>query len=100
MGIMAPFFAYCTVSDLFCQVMETLYANRDTAAEFTQSGDATKPDFSPEELCILKTMFLEMERAIDDIPVESNGSTFDGSFIIDLLAKAQVDRITLDFFLY
>jgi hypothetical protein len=70
--------------------MESLYGNRESAAEFSQSGDGTKPDFSPEELCILKTMFLEVEKAIDDIPVESDGSTFDGGFIVDLLAKAQV----------
>jgi hypothetical protein len=74
--------------------MESLYANGESAADFPQSGDATKPDFSPEELCILKTMFLEMEKAIDDIPVESGGSTFDGSFIVELLAKAQVDSST------
>jgi hypothetical protein len=70
--------------------MESLYENRQPAAEFSQNRDATQPDFSPEELCILKTMFLEMEKAIDDIPVESGGSTFDGAFIIDLLAKADV----------
>ncbi|KDR13998.1 Regulator of telomere elongation helicase 1-like protein [Zootermopsis nevadensis] len=72
------------------QVMENLYENRESAAEFSQIGDTTKPDFSAEELCILKTMFLELEKAIDDIPVESGGSTFYGSFIIDLLAKAGV----------
>jgi hypothetical protein len=74
----------------FLQVMENLYENRDSVAEFSQIGDTTRPDFSAEELCILKTMFLELEKAIDDIPVESGGSTFHGSFIIDLLAKAEV----------
>jgi hypothetical protein len=70
--------------------MENLYENRESATEFSQSGDAAKPDFSPEELCILKTMFLELEKAIDDMQVESDGSTFDGGFIVELLAKAEV----------
>jgi hypothetical protein len=70
--------------------MENLYENRESAAEFSHSGDATKPDFSPEELCILKTMFLELEKVIDDMPVESDGSTFHGGFIVELLAKAEV----------
>lgn len=82
--------AHCTLSCLLCQVMESLYGNGESAAEFSQRGDATQPDFSPEELCILKTVFLEVEKAIDDIPVESGGSTFDGGFIVELLAKAQV----------
>ena len=75
---------------LLCKVMENLYENRETATEFSQTGDATKPDFSPEELCILKTMFLELEKAIDDMPVKSDGSTFHGGFIVELLAKAEV----------
>jgi regulator of telomere elongation helicase 1 len=70
--------------------MESLYETRESAAEFSQNGDTTRPDFSAEELCILKTMFLELEKAVDDIPVESGGSTFHGSFIIDILAKAEV----------
>jgi regulator of telomere elongation helicase 1 len=70
--------------------MENVYENKESAAEFLQNGDTTRPDFSAEELCILKTVFLELEKAIDDIPVESGGSTFHGSFIIDLLAKAEV----------
>jgi len=87
---------YCITSVLYinchllCKVMENLYENRETATEFSQTGDATKSDFSPEELCILKTMFLELEKAIDDMPVQSDGSTFHGGFIVELLAKAEV----------
>jgi hypothetical protein len=41
------------------QVMENLlYENRGSVAEFSQIGDITRPDFSAEELCILKTMLL------------------------------------------
>jgi hypothetical protein len=70
--------------------MENVYENRENTTEFSQTGDGTQPDFSPEELCILKTMFLELEKAIDDMPVESDGSTFHGGFIVELLAKAEV----------
>jgi hypothetical protein len=73
--------------------MKNLYENRENAAEFSQTGDATQPDFSPEDLCILKTMFLELEKAIDDMPVESDGSTFHGGFIVELLAKAEVRSV-------
>ena len=47
-------------------------------------------DLSPDKLCLVKTLFLELEKAIDDIELNSESKTLPGTYIIDLLAKAQV----------
>jgi hypothetical protein len=92
------FYAYGNCSSWVCcsmplfvlQVMENLYENRDSVEELWQIGATTRPDFSAEELFLLKTMFLELQKAIDDIPVRSGGWAFHGNFIIGLLVKAEV----------
>ncbi|XP_069675040.1 regulator of telomere elongation helicase 1 homolog [Periplaneta americana] len=70
------------------EVMKDFAEKEQSATDFTQSSDSS--DFTPEELCILKTIFLELEKIIDAIQVTSEGSTFDGDYIISLLAKAEI----------
>ncbi|KAJ4450334.1 hypothetical protein ANN_01754 [Periplaneta americana] len=70
------------------EVMKDFSEKEQSATDFTQSSDSS--DFTPEELCILKTIFLELEKIIDAIQVTSEGSTFDGDYIISLLAKAEI----------
>lgn len=55
------------------------------------SGNVQK-DFSADDLCILKAMFLELEKAIDSIKVVkcNEGDTHPGGYIFELLEKAQV----------
>lgn len=49
-------------------------------------------DFTKDDLCLLKPMFLEFEKAIDNIELtkREEGRTFPGGFIFELLAKAEV----------
>ncbi|KAB7494881.1 Regulator of telomere elongation helicase 1-like protein [Armadillidium nasatum] len=49
-------------------------------------------DFSPEDLYILKTIFLELEKAVDEIslPADGTGVTYPGSYMFDLLQKAEI----------
>ncbi|XP_076181321.1 regulator of telomere elongation helicase 1 isoform X2 [Ptiloglossa arizonensis] len=55
------------------------------------SGNVQK-DFSADDLCILKAMFLELEKAIDSIKVVkcNEGDTHPGGYIFELLEKAQL----------
>lgn len=65
--------------------------NDQTELAFEGSGNVQK-DFTPEDLCILKAMFLELEKAIDEIALKNGeeGETLPGSFIFELLEKASV----------
>ncbi|XP_014482362.1 PREDICTED: regulator of telomere elongation helicase 1 homolog [Dinoponera quadriceps] len=49
-------------------------------------------DFTAEDLCILKAMFLELEKAIDSIELKNRneGDTLPGGFIFELLEKAEL----------
>lgn len=53
---------------------------------------ATTPkDFSLDDLCLLKTMFLELEKAMDAIPISKpEGDTLPGEFMLELLSKADL----------
>ncbi|KAK7078302.1 Regulator of telomere elongation helicase 1 [Halocaridina rubra] len=49
-------------------------------------------DFSPDDLYTLKALFLELEKAIDAIklPADGSGATFPGSFMFEILEKAEI----------
>lgn len=56
----------------------------------SSSGSGPK-DFSLEDLCILKTIFLELEKALDAVKISGpDGQTFPGEFMLQLLAKAEL----------
>ncbi|XP_045491561.1 regulator of telomere elongation helicase 1 homolog [Colias croceus] len=53
--------------------------------------DANQPkDFTCEDLCVLKEIMLAFEKAVDEIEVGADGSTYPGGFIFELLAKAEI----------
>ncbi|XP_046394978.1 regulator of telomere elongation helicase 1 homolog [Ischnura elegans] len=60
------------------------------------NGEDTLKDFTMEELCILKTLFLALEDAVDSIEVrsgskdEDQSATHPGSYMIDLLGKVGI----------
>ena len=59
---------------------------------FDDSQIPVPKDFSADDLCILKAMFLELEKGIDQIELKKvEGETFPGSFIFELLEKADVN---------
>ena len=71
--------------------------SNDEAASFDTTP--VQKDFTAEDLCILKAMFLELEKAIDAIQItrKDEGETFPGSYIFDLLGKADVSTQLLFF---
>lgn len=60
------------------------------------SGEELSQDFTMDELIMLKTMFLALEAAVDEIHLpapnngEKSGRTFPGTQIFEILSKAQV----------
>lgn len=69
-------------------VMKTM----DDNSSFTNVEDL---DFSPEDLMLLKTMLLNLEKAIDEIPIKNKqeGETYEGKYIFEIFAKAGVSII-------
>lgn len=68
-------------------------AKQEDQTDFTfENSNPAQKDFSAEDLCILKTMFLELEKAIDSIVLtkRDEGETYPGGYIFDLLEKADV----------
>ncbi|XP_024945815.1 regulator of telomere elongation helicase 1 homolog isoform X2 [Cephus cinctus] len=69
------------------------FANEATNCDFSQDITSNlQKDFSSEDLCILKEMFLELEKAIDSIEIKKReeGETLPGEYIFELLEKAQL----------
>lgn len=81
--------------DEITTVMEDMANDIEQQNDFSMenSGNNSK-DFTADDLCILKAMFLELEKAIDAISILKRdvGDTFPGGYIFELLAKAQVNK--------
>lgn len=58
----------------------------------TMDNDNEAPDFTVEDLTLLKEIFLRLEKAIDEtqITAPGGGDTFPGGYIFGLLEKANV----------
>lgn len=58
------------------------------------AGNDEEKDFTTDDLVLLKEIFLNLEKVIDEIPMKSSlpgsGETFEGGFIFALLEKANV----------
>lgn len=72
-------------------VMQDMAKNAELQIDLLTENGVQK-DFTAEDLCILKAMFLELEKAIDSIELKNRneGDTFPGGFIFELLEKAEV----------
>lgn len=79
--------------DEITSVMKTMSeeeTNNEIDFNFDSSNDVQK-DFTPEDLCLLKSIFLAFEKAIDEITLKKNdGETFPGGYIFELMEKAEV----------
>lgn len=63
-------------------------------------GNSSKErDFISEDLCLLKAMFLEIEKIIDTIEIrkKDEGETFPGAYVLELLSKAGVSNASTSF---
>lgn len=72
-------------------VMQDMAKEADLQNDFLSDNNVQK-DFTAEDLCILKAMFLELEKAIDSIELKNRteGDTFPGGYIFELLEKIEV----------
>ncbi|KAG0710780.1 Regulator of telomere elongation helicase 1 [Chionoecetes opilio] len=77
------------------QVMKKVQENSDAsdaAAAITDASQGQAEDFLPDDLYTLKALFLELEKAIDVIPLPADGSgaTHPGGYMFELLEKAEI----------
>lgn len=80
--------------------MKKFRENSDENTLDFSMGTSTPKDFGLEELCILKAMFLELEKALDAIPItKQDGETLPGEFMLELMAKADLNSIKKDIIL-
>ena len=77
--------------DEVTQVMKKFRDNtEDVLFDFNSSSSSPK-DFTLDDLCILKAIFLELEKALDAVKLSGpDGNTFPGEFMLELLAKADL----------
>jgi len=71
--------------------MKQLYDEKNT--EFSAEPIQLKPrEFSDDDICVLKALFLEIEKVIDGIELtnSTNDKKMEGSYIFKLLQSADV----------
>lgn len=88
------------IDDITAVMVDVSKDNEGEIDFITQDSVNVQKDFTPEDLCILKTMFLELEKAVDDIKItkRDEGETFPGGYIFELFGKAEVNNTNLQRF--
>ena len=78
--------------DEVTHVMKKFRENADDSTSDVLSSSSSVPkDFTVDDLCILKAMFLELEKAVDAIPIsKTEGDTLPGEFMLELMGKADL----------
>ncbi|XP_022124379.2 regulator of telomere elongation helicase 1 homolog [Pieris rapae] len=76
------------ITHIMRSFVENTEENLDTTVEAIDTNQVK--DFTCDDLCILKEIMLAFEKAIDEIEVGNEGSTYPGGFIFELLAKAEI----------
>ncbi|KAG6462174.1 hypothetical protein O3G_MSEX013091 [Manduca sexta] len=75
--------------DEITHVMRSFSEASDEQIDMTVDNSQPK-DFTCDDLCVLKEMMLALEKAIDEITIGKEGSTYPGGFIFELLSKAEI----------
>ncbi|CAG9783483.1 unnamed protein product [Diatraea saccharalis] len=70
-------------------VMRSFSENSEEQLDSTLDNSQPK-DFTCDDLCVLKEIMLALEKAVDEIKVSSEGATFPGGFIFELLSQAEI----------
>ncbi|KAF2365632.1 DEAD2 [Trinorchestia longiramus] len=78
--------------DEVTQVMQRLQESGGDSEAFAANdpGAETPQDFTIDELYLLKALFLKFEEVMDAIPVSKEGVSEPGSFMFELLEKAEI----------
>ena len=83
--------------DEVTQVMRRFRESEDASAAAPSDFSSSPKDFTLDDLCILKAMFLELEKAIDAIKISKpEGDTLPGEFMLELLSKADLNPTKKD----
>ncbi|GBP43640.1 Regulator of telomere elongation helicase 1 homolog [Eumeta japonica] len=75
--------------DEITHIMRSFVEGNEEQVDITLDNSQPK-DFTCDDLCVLKEMLLALEKAIDEVNVSSDGTTFPGQFIFELLSKAEI----------
>ncbi|XP_049866714.1 regulator of telomere elongation helicase 1 homolog [Pectinophora gossypiella] len=75
--------------DEITHIMRSFSENSEEQMDASLDNNQPK-DFTCEDLCVLKEMMLALEKAIDEIEVGKEGSTYPGGYIFELLSKAEI----------
>lgn len=76
--------------DEITHVMRTFGETAGNEDLMDMTVDAQPKDFTCDDLCVLKEMMLALEKTIDEIAVDNEGSTYPGGYIFELLSKAEI----------
>lgn len=75
--------------DEITHVMRSFGETTSEDLDMTVEGAQPK-DFTCDDLCILKEIMLALEKAIDEIKIGAEGTTYPGGYIFELLGKAEI----------
>ncbi|XP_008552312.1 regulator of telomere elongation helicase 1 homolog [Microplitis demolitor] len=77
--------------DEISSVMKRLLEEEESPEIGFDNDKEAQKDFTADDLCLLKSIFLALESAIDALVIkEPNGDTYPGSFIFELLESAEL----------
>lgn len=76
--------------DEITHVMRSFGEAAANEEQMDMTVDSQPKDFTCDDLCVLKEMMLALEKAIDEIAIGYEGTTYPGGFIFELLSKAEV----------
>ncbi|XP_054269334.1 regulator of telomere elongation helicase 1 homolog [Macrosteles quadrilineatus] len=94
-------------TDIALCIAEVTQVMKKFEQDLTDMTDNSPKDFSLEDLCVLKAMFLSLENAVDEVELDTvkdgpdkgkkTGKTFPASYIFELLSKAEItaDKIAV-----
>lgn len=75
--------------------MKQLYDEINTPFSQESVQQLRPRDFSDEDICVLKTLFLEIEKVVDGIELSNatNDKKMEGSYVFKLLQSAEVSNL-------
>lgn len=85
--------------NIFCIQILNKMVNNDGSLMQNVMENSDAPDFTVDDLTLLKEIFLSLEKVIDEVnlPNALAGETFTGGYIFSLLEKANVSRFSTFF---
>ncbi|XP_031629001.1 regulator of telomere elongation helicase 1 homolog [Contarinia nasturtii] len=79
-------------------ILNKMVNNDGSLAQIGSGMEENAPDFTVDDLTLLKEIFLNLEKTVDEIklPNALNGETFTGGYIFSLLEKANITQANVE----